>query len=184
MMESQLRREIEVVSNSEGKFRQRCNELESLLGSEASEKDEYSLKLRTQESRIQALEKQLTQTEDEKTDLEIRLSSLTNMLKKNFGLSFNGKLKKIIPTSSSSPTKGFLDDDTESGFSVNGKRCYQMLSDKRRSQKLIPLMNAAALIQENKLRVVHVASIFDYILHYKGFVFSMETCDLLGTNSI
>ena len=120
MLENQLRQEIDTLSSSETKLRQRCNELENLLGSEASEKDEYSLQVRTQESRIQALEKQLAQTEDEKTDLELRLSSLKNMIKKNLGININGKSKKIIPTKSSSPVKGYYDDDTESGYSFTG----------------------------------------------------------------
>ena len=120
MLEKQLREEIDTVSNSESKLRQRCNELESLLGSEASEKDEYSLQLRTQEFRVQALEKQLTQTEDEKTDLELRLSSLKNMLRKNFGINVNGRSRKVISTRSSSPVKGYYDEDTESGYSFTG----------------------------------------------------------------
>ena len=120
MLEKQLREEIDTLSSSETKLRQRCNELESLLGSEASEKDEYSLQLRTQDSRIQALEKQLAHTEDEKTDLELRLSSLKNTLKKNFGISMNGKAKRIIPARSSSPMKGYFEEDTESGYSFTG----------------------------------------------------------------
>ena len=148
MLESQLRREIDTLSNSEGKLRQRCNELESLLGSEASEKDEYSLQLRTQESRIQALEKQLAQTEDEKTDLEIRLSSLTNMLKKNFGINVNGKSRRIIPARASSPVKGYFDDDTESGYSFNG--------NSKSTQALLPSKPKKAtkcILNINKRRV-------------------------------
>lgn len=155
MMESQLRREIDTLSSSETKLRQRCNELEALLSNEASEKDDYSLKLRTHETRMQALEKQLALTEDEKSDLEIRLGGLTNMLKKNFGININGRTKRIIPTQSSSPVRGYFDDDTESGFSFNGKKpisLYLITLRVNRNSKKILCCDSRTAVTESLVR--------------------------------
>ena len=122
MLETQLRHEVEAVSKSEAKLRHRCDDLEHSLGRESGEKDEYLLKIKGLESRIQALESQLSYTEDEKADLEMRLSSLNSVLRRSLGINGNRKSKRIIPLRSSSPMKGGLfDDDTESGYSIDGE---------------------------------------------------------------
>ncbi len=127
MLETQLRQEIEAISKSEKKLRQRYEETEDCLAREMSEKDEWLLKLKGYDSRNQALQSQLAYTEDEKSDLEMRLSSLNTVLKRCLGMNGSRRCKKMLPVRSSSPMKGGTDEDTESGFSFDGETLFYLV---------------------------------------------------------
>ena len=127
ILEMQLRQEIDSLSKSECRLRQRCDETESSLAREIREKDEFILKIKGNEARVQALANQLAFTEDEKADLEIKIGSLSTVLRRALGTNGGRRSKKMIPIRSSSPMKGFMDDDTESGFSFDGMQLVLFL---------------------------------------------------------
>eukprot|EP00794_Sanderia_malayensis_P020537 gene20537-22556_t len=136
LLEMQLRQEIESMQRAESKLLQRYEETENTLATEIADKSECILKIKSLESRIQALENQLEYTEDEKADLEMRLSSLNTVLRRCMGgVVGNRRGKKVTPMSASSPMKDCVDDDTESGFSfdddleVNPRYIERMMRD-------------------------------------------------------
>ena len=111
--EQSLQQELEFLSNSENRLRYRCDELEDSLAKTIREKDRCLLELQGLESRAQALEKQLNVVEDEKADLEFRLSSLNSALRRGLGMSNRRRKKMLIPLRSSSPDKLPKEDEDD-----------------------------------------------------------------------